>query len=71
MALMRPGSRTDKLGWCPDIATQQAIVVAEIEAEQSLAAANRELITREGNAAVAGKFRLVMKPAGCQSAMRR
>ena len=42
---MRPGSRTDKLGWCPDISTQRAIV-AEIEAEQALVAANRELITR-------------------------
>ena len=45
MALMRPGSRTDKLVWFLDIATQQAIV-AEIEAEQALVAANRGLITR-------------------------
>ena len=45
MALMRPGSRTDKLGWCPDIPTQRAIV-AVIEAEQALVVANRELITR-------------------------
>lgn len=57
MALMRPGSRTDKLVWCPDIPTQRA-TLAETEAEQALVTANRELITREGNAAVAGKFRL-------------
>ena len=37
MALMRPGSRTDKLVWCPDIPTQRA-TLAETEAEQALAA---------------------------------
>ena len=57
---MRPGSRTDKLVWCPDIPTQRA-TLAETEAEQALVTANRELITREGNAAVAGKFKLAIE----------
>ena len=67
MALIRLGSRTDKLVWCPDIPTHRAIV-AVMEAEQALVTSNRELITREGNAAVAGKFRLVIE--ACRLSVR-
>ena len=45
MALTRLGSRMAKLAWCPDFRSQH-LIVAEIEAEQAVAAFNRELIRR-------------------------